>query len=111
MPKMTVEIRTDPSGHFSNRTSYNPPGPVALTVRLSATLLSPYATGLWGDLDIEPAHGRAVNQKRAFVAWQNEPVQLGSWHLGGGDNTIVVSGTTRPHRPNARLVLQIEATL
>ncbi len=111
MPTMTVEIRTDQNGQFSNRTSYNPPGPFAVTVHLSAKLVSPFATGLWADLDIEPAQGQPSNQKRAFVVWQSEEVPLGSWHLAGGDNVVVVTGKTRPHRPNARLVLEIDATV
>ena len=111
MPKMTVEIRTDENGYFSKTIPFNPPGPFALTVRLTATLLSPFATGLWGNLDIDAKDGSPSNQKRAFVVWHSEAVQLGSWRLDGGDNIIVVSGKTKPRRANARLVLEIDAAV
>lgn len=111
MPTMTMEIKTDANGRFARTVPYNPPGPFAVTVSLTAKLLSPFATGLWGSLDIEPADGRPANRRKAFVAWQSEVVPLGSWHLGGGDNVIVVAGTTRPRRANARLVVEIHAVL
>src|SRR5215213_4816750 len=111
MPKMTVNIRTDENGYFSKTVSFNPPGPFGLTVHLTATLLSPFATGVWGSLDIDARDGQPSNQMRAFVVWHSEAVQLGSWRLDGGDNIIVVSGKTRPRRVNTRLVLEIEATL
>lgn len=111
MPKQTVEIRTDRTGNFSKSVAFNPPGPFSVTVRLSATLLAPFATGLWGELDIDAADGNPSNVKRSFVAWHSEAVQLGSWHLDGGENVIVVNGRTRPARANARLVLEIEATV
>ncbi len=111
MPMVTVALQTDANGYFSDRVHYSPPGPFALTVRLSAKLLSPFATGVWGDLDIEPEHGQRSNQRRRFRAWQSEEVSLGSWHLNGGGNVIVVSGLTRPRRAHARLVLEIEAAV
>ena len=111
MSKMRVEIRTDENGYFSKTVPFNPPGPFGLTVRLSATLLSPFATGLWGSLDIDAADGKPSNQRRAFVVWHSETVQLGSWSLDGGDNIIVVTGKTKPRRANARLVLEIEAAM
>ncbi len=64
-----------------------------------------------GSRPTAPRSTKSSNQKRAFVAWRSEEVQLGSWHLAGGDNVIVVSGKTRPHRANARLVLEIDASL
>jgi hypothetical protein len=109
MPTMKIEIETDENGYFSKTIPFNPPGPFALTVKLSATLLSPFATALWGQLDIDAEDGNPSNQRRTFVAWQSEPIQLGSWQLDRGDNIIVVNGKTRPKRPNARLVLQIDA--
>src|SRR5215212_5468426 len=99
MPKMTVEIRTDENGYFSKTVPFNPPGPFELTVRLSATLLSPFATGLWGNLDIDALDGVPSNQKQTFVLWHSETVPLGSWSLDGGDNVIVVTGKTKPMRP------------
>ena len=111
MPKMTVEIRTDENGYFSKTVPFNPPGPFGLTVRLSVTLLSPFATGLWGSLDIDAKDGNPSNEKRAFVVWHSEAVQLGSWRLDGGENIIVVNGKTKPRRANARLVLEIEAAV
>lgn len=111
MPKMTVEIRTDENGYFSKTVPYNPPGPFGITVSLSATLLSPFATGLWGSLDIDASDGAPSNQRREFVLWHSETVQLGSWRLDGGDNIIVVNGKTKPRRANAPLVLELEATV
>jgi hypothetical protein len=111
MPKMTVEIRTDEHGYFSKTIRFNPPGPLGVSVSLSGTLVSPAATGLWGDLDIDAADGAPSNQKQPFVAWHSEVVQFGSWVLDGGDNIIVVNGKTRPPRPHTRLVLEIDATV
>lgn len=111
MPKLTVEIVTDENGYFSKTVPFNPPGPIGLTVRLSAKLVSPFATGLWGSLDIDARDGDPSNQRRAFVVWHSEAVQLGSWRLDGGDNIIVVTGKTKPRRPNARLILEIDAAL
>jgi hypothetical protein len=111
MPKMTVEIRTDENGYFSKTVPFDPPGPFGFTVRLSATLLSPFATGLWGNVDIDAKDGRPSNPKRAFVVWHSESVQLGSWRIDGGENIIVVNGKTTPRRVNARLVLEIEAAV
>jgi hypothetical protein len=112
MPKMKVEIKTDANGYFSKTVSpFNPPGPFGLTVRLSATLLSPFATGLWGYLDIDAADGSPSNEKRAFVVWHSEKVELGSWRLDGGGNVIVVNGKTRPKRAHAQLVLEIDAKI
>jgi hypothetical protein len=111
MSTMTVEIRTDEHGYFSKTVPFNPPGPLGLTVRLSATLLAPFATGVWGALDIDALDGAPANDKRAFVVWHSEVVELGAWRLDGGDNVIVVRGKTRPRRPNARLFIRIDATL
>jgi hypothetical protein len=111
MPKVTVEISTDENGYFSKTVPFNPPGPFPLTVRLSATLLSPFATGVWANLDIDARDGSPSNQKRAFVIWHSEAVQLGSWRLDGGENIIVVNGKTKPTRANARLVLEIDAAV
>ena len=111
MPKMTVEMSTDANGYFSKTVPYNPPGPFGLTISLTATLLSPFATGLWGSLDIEPRAGKPANHKRAFVAWHSQAVRLGSWHLDGGDNIIIVTGRTNPPRANAHLVVEIDAAV
>ena len=111
MPKMTVEITTNSNGFFSRSVPINPPGPFSLTVRLSGTLMSPFATGLWGSLDIDARDGNPSNPRRPFVAWHKEAVQLGSWRLDGGDNVVVVRGITKPKRANARLVLQIDASV
>jgi hypothetical protein len=111
MPTMTVEIRTDENGYFSKTVPFNPPGPFGFTVSLTATLLSPFGTGVWGNLDIDARDGDPSNQQRPFVVWHSEAVQLGSWRLDGGDNIIVVSGKTKPRRANARLVLEIDAAL
>jgi hypothetical protein len=111
MQTMRVEVRTDGNGYFGKTVNFNPLGPFPLTVRLSATLLSPFATGVWGELDIDAADGAPSNSKRTFVVWHSEQVQLGSWRLDGGDNVIVVSGKTKPKRANARLVVEIDATM
>jgi hypothetical protein len=109
MPKMEVEILTDENGYFSRTIRFNPPGPLGVTVHLSVTLLSPFATGIWGDLDIDAADGKPSNEKRAFMVWHSEKVELGSWRLDSGDNIIVVHGKTRPKRADAQLILQIDA--
>jgi hypothetical protein len=111
MPKMTVEIRTDENGYFSKTLPFNPPGPFGLTVRLSATLLSPFATGLWGNLDIDAKDGIPSNEKRPFVLWHSETVHLGTWTLDGGENIVVVTGKTKPTRANTRLLLEIDAAV
>jgi hypothetical protein len=111
MPKIRVEIGTDENGYFSRTVPFNPPGPIGLTIHLSATLLSPFATGIWGALDIDARDGAPSNAKRAFVAWHSEAVRLGEWKLDGGDNIIVVTGKTNPRRPNARLLLEIDAAI
>jgi hypothetical protein len=111
MPKMTVEIRTDENGYFSKTIRYNAPGPIGMSVSLSGVLVSPVATGLWGDLDIDAADGAPSNAKRPFVAWHGEVVYFGSWVLDGGDNIIVVNGKTKPRRPYTRLVLEIDAAV
>ena len=111
MPKMKVEINTDKNGYFNKTIRFNPPGPFMLTVRLSAKLLSPFATGLWGQLDIDAEDGNPTNQRRAFVAWHSEELALGSWRFDGGQNIIVVSGKTKPKRANARLVWEIDAAV
>ena len=111
MAKMTVELSTDENGYFSKTISYNPPGPFGVSVHLSATLLSPSATSVWGNLDIDAKDGKPSNQQRAFVIWHSEEVQLGSWRLDGGDNIVVVNGKTMPRRAHSRLLLEIEASL
>jgi hypothetical protein len=111
MPKLNVEMSTDENGYFSKTVRFDPTGPFGVTVHLSATLLAPASTGLWGELDIDAEDAHPSNQKRSFVAWHSEEVKLGSWKLDGGQNIIVVNGKTRPKRPHARLVLQIDATV
>ena len=106
MPKMTVEVRTDENGYFCKTVSFHPSGPA---IRLSVTLLSPHATGVWGTLDIDTKISDRANQPRAFVVWHSETVQLGPWRLDGGEHIIVVTGKTKPSRANARLLLEIEA--
>lgn len=109
MPKMTVEIRTDEHGYFSKTVPFTPPGSRAATARLTLTLLSPYATGLWGTVAIDAIDCEPSTDRRPFVLWHSEAVQLGSWRLDGGDNVIVVTGKTKPTRVHARLVLEIDA--
>jgi hypothetical protein len=111
MPQMKVVIETDKNGYFSKTINYDPPGPFELTVRLAATLLSPFATAVRGELGIDSADGTPSNQKKAFVAWHSEQVQIGSWRLAGGNNIIVLTGRTRPKRANAQLVVLIDATV
>ena len=111
MPKLTVEIRTDEHGYFSRTVPFDPPGPPGLTVRLTATLLAPFGTGLWGSLDIDARDGSPSNRARSFVLWHSEAAELGTWRLDGARNIIVVRGKTRPTRANARLLLEIEATV
>lgn len=108
MPKLTVEIRTDEHGYFSKTVPFNAPGPAGTAVRLTVTLLSPFATGVWGKIDIDARDAVPLNRERAFVVWHSETAQLGSWRLDGGAHVIVVSGKTNPTRANTPLVLDIE---
>lgn len=107
MPKMTVDVRTDENGYFCKTVPYNPSGS---SMRMSMTLLSPYATALWGHVGVDAKDGDPANRPRAFVIWHSETVQLGSWHLETGENIIVVTGKTKPKRANTRVLLEIEAT-
>ena len=111
MPKMTVELTTNEHGFFTKTVPINPPGPFKVTVKISATLVSPFATGLWGSLDIDAKDGNPSNPRRSFIVWHKEAVQLGSWKLDGGNNIVVVHGITKPRRRNAKLVLEIDASL
>lgn len=111
MRKMTVEVRTDANGYFGRSIPFDPPGAPGATVELSATLLSPFATALWGEVDVDAKDGAPSNRKRTFALWHSETVQLGSWRLDGAQNIIVVNGKTRPTRANATLVLEIEVAI
>lgn len=109
MPKLTVEMATDEHGYFSKTVPFNVPGPAGTAVCLTVTLLSPFATGIWGKLDIDARDAMPLNQERSFVLWHSEAVQLGSWRLDGGAHLIIVRGKTNPARANTRLVLEIDA--
>lgn len=111
MPRITLEVLTDEHGYFSRTVPFDPAGPFALTVHISATLLAPFATGIWGTLDIDARDGAPSNTQRSFVLWHSETVALGAWRLDGGDNIIVVHGKTKPVRANARLLLEVDASL
>ena len=108
MPKLTVEMGTDEHGYFSKTVPFNVPGTAGATVRLTVTLLSPFATGVWGKLDIDARDAVPLNRERAFVVWHSEMAQLGSWRLDDGAHVIVVNGKTNPTRANTRLVLEID---
>ena len=111
MPKMTVELMTNALGQFTKTVPFNPPGPFGITVKLSSTLMSPFATGLWGYLDIDAKDNNPSKPQRPFVLWHSEKRPVGSWKLDGGDNVVVVRGITKPRRANTRLVLEIDAAL
>ena len=108
MPKLTMEIRTDEHGYFSKTVPFDAPGPAGSAVRLTVTLLSPFATGVWGMLEVDARDAMPSNQRRAFVVWHSEAAQLGSWRLDGGAHIIVVNGKTNPTRANTQLVLEID---
>jgi hypothetical protein len=111
VPRITLEVPTDDKGHFRLSEHYNPPGPFPLTVEVNATLLSPSDTTIAGWLDIDAADGSPQNQKKSVVASTGQPIALGSWKLDGGENIILVTGTTAPPRPNATLTFEIDGTL
>jgi len=111
MPKMTVEIRTDENGYFCKTVLLDPPGPPGASACLTITLLSPFATGLWGNVDIDARDGEPSNRTQAFVVWHSETVPLGSWRLDARENVIVVTGKTKPVRVHTRLVLEIDAAV
>jgi hypothetical protein len=111
MPTTTVEIRSDENGYFSKTVRFDAPGASGMTVRVSATLLSPSATGLWGSVHIDAKDGKPSNETRAFVMWHSEAVQLGSWVLDAEENIIVIRGKTKPTRVHTRLVLEIDSDI
>lgn len=111
MPRTTLEITTDANGYFSATTPFDAPDARGATISVAATLLSPFATAVWGTLDVDAREGRPTNQPRAFVLWHSETVQLGSWRLEGGSYIIVVTGRTKPARANVRLVLEIDVAV
>ena len=111
MPTITVEVDTDSNGYFQKTVKYNPPGPFNLTVKLAARLLHPEGITVQGDLDIDAADGNPSNQEKSFVVKSGDRVDLGSWRLEGGDNVMVLNGRTQPKQANARLVVEVEASL
>ena len=111
MARMSLETTTDENGYFNGTIPFDPPGPPGASVSLTVTLLSPFATAVWGKLDIDARGGPPSNQQRAFVLWHSETVQLGAWRFDDGAYIIVVTGKTRPARAHARLVLEIEAVV
>jgi hypothetical protein len=111
MPTIAVEVDTDANGYFQKTVQYNPPGPFALTVKLAARLLRPGDLTVHGELDIDAADGNPANQAKAFVVKSGDRVDLGSWHLDGRDNVIVLNGRTQPKQANVRLVVAVEASL
>ena len=108
MPKTTVEIRTDENGYFSKTVLFDSLGSPGATACLTVTLLSPFATGVWGSVAIEARDGEPASGTRTFIVWHSETTQLDPWRLDGDENIIVLSGKTKPMRAHARLVLEID---
>ena len=104
------EIETDDQGAYSVTKTVNPPGPefLTFTVEVTARILSPAGARVVGTVDIDGAAGKPRNTEHGFVLG-NESVSLGAWKLGGGDNTVIVSGQTTPALPKAKLRLELRA--
>ena len=108
MAKTTVDIRTDENGYFCKTVLFDALGSPGSTTCLTVTLLSPFATGLWGSVAIEARDREPSGEERTFVIWHSETMQLEPWRLDGDENIIVLNGKTKPMRAHARLVLEID---
>jgi len=108
---MNLDVDTDANGTIQQRITYNTPGPFDVTVTLVVTLLEPPDTVVTGELDIDGANGRTTNPAKSFRLQTGARLDLGSWHLDGGDNVIVLRGQTEPARANTRLRVQLDASL
>jgi hypothetical protein len=107
--KITVELSTDEHGYFSSTVPVQTQDATGVTLRLSATLLAPFATGMWATMRIDRPDAPPSIDARAFVLWHSEVAQLGAWRLDGGDHLIIISGKTRPTRTRARLLVELGA--
>jgi hypothetical protein len=108
VPTITVEVRTDENGYFSKTVPFSATNASGTRVALSVTLLSPFATGVWGTMEVDERDGAPSHQAKTFVVWHSELVQLGSWSLASDNSILVVRGKTRPVREGARVLLLID---
>jgi|SRR6266545_903738 len=110
MPTITKIIKgtTDANGSYSRTEVFDAPTPFPLQVQLKARLLSPADTTVSGSVDSDALDGNPQNAAKEFTITTGQQVSLGSWKLDGGDNLLVVSGSTSPIRANADVEIELE---
>lgn len=113
MPELTktFKVKTDDHGGFSKRQSFDVPwAPFNVDVTIVATLKDPKVT-IEGRFDCDALDGKPNNAAKNFKMTQNKPFSLGTFTLGTGEkNVIVVSGVTKPAKPNETIAIQVHAT-
>ena len=111
MPTQIIRVVTNEEGAYQRVDHFNPPGWFDLTVELKATLLSPAATTITGTIDIDAEDGHPQNQSRDFTLTTDQQESLGKWHIDGGNNTLSVSGQTKPVRANTEIEIELDVNL
>lgn len=111
MPEVDLKLKTDSAGAFDERKTYNPPVIFPVTVKISVKLESPPGVKAKVSLDIDAEDGDPTNTEKTFEISTGETVDLGKWMLDGGDNLIVLKGTTNPPKRNAELGVKVIAAL
>jgi hypothetical protein len=76
MPTTSVKVVTDENGYHQKSDHFDPPGRFPLKIELKAKLLSPAATTITGNLDIDAANGSTQNQSKDFVRTPDTVWQL-----------------------------------
>lgn len=110
MPKFTrkLKITTDENGAYERTDKFNPPGPFNFTAEVKITLISPQETTLNASVDIDGANGEPQNQSRDFTLKTGEQVDLGEWHISGGNNVFSFSARTLPVRASTEIEIEVE---
>ncbi|HEX8736637.1 MAG TPA: hypothetical protein VF721_15000 [Pyrinomonadaceae bacterium] len=105
----TLRVRTDADGRYETAQIFNPPGFWDYTIRASAKLVAPADTNVTGTIEISAANHTTENPPKSFRLSTGETVDLGSWQLDGGDNTVRVTGETSPARAGEMLEIEVTA--
>ncbi|MGA9994349.1 MAG: hypothetical protein WBP93_02990 [Pyrinomonadaceae bacterium] len=110
MPSFTrkLKIATDENGSYRRTDKFNPPGPFNFTAEVKATLLAPAETTVTAAADIDAESGNPQNQSREFVLVTGEQVDLGEWHISGGNNIFTFSAKTSPPRAHTEIEIELE---